>query len=56
MILGDVFDEFLVLENVAGIFRRFFWFLNWFPGCFSDILMKFCENFQKILKKLLIKA
>ncbi len=44
------FVKFLVLENIAQILRKFSW--KWFPGCFSDILKKFRENFQKILKKI----
>ncbi len=41
------------LENIVEIFRKLFWFLKWFSGCFSDILMKFRKKtIRKFWKKL----
>ncbi len=51
MIFVYFFGKFLVLENIAKIFRKFLWFLKWRPGWYWGILIKFCENFKNILNK-----
>ncbi len=46
------FGKFLVLENTAKIVGKFSRFLRWFRKYFLYILLKFSDNFKKILKKI----